>query len=57
MNLVFLQEGYTIAIIPPITRSNYIHALEKAHVDDAEFVRFIVEMVWESQRDDLRLFS
>lgn len=56
MNLILLQEGYTIAIIPPITRARYIAALEKAHTDDKDFIEFIAEMVRESQRDYLRLF-
>lgn len=56
MNLVLLQEGYQIVIIPPVTRATYYKALEKAHVDDSEFINFIGEMVKESQRDFIRLF-
>jgi Fic family protein len=56
MNLILLEEGYTIAIIPPIARARYITALEKAHTDDDDFIEFIAEMVRESQRDHLRLF-
>ncbi len=57
MNLILLQEGYSIAIIPPVTCAEYIQCLEKAHVDDTDFIRFIAEMVKESQKDYLRLFS
>lgn len=57
MNWIILQEGYTLAIIPPIVRAEYIRCLDKAHADDTEFVRFIAEMVRESQKDYLRLFS
>src|ERR1700722_14253924 len=56
MNLILLQEQYTIAIIPPITRREYIDALEQAHANDKEFVHFIARMVKETQKDYLRLF-
>ena len=57
MNLALLQEGYTITVIPPILRSEYISALEKAHVDDRDFITFIAERVKETQRDYLRLLQ
>lgn len=57
MNLVLLQLGYVIAIIPPIMRRAYINALEKAHVDDADFVMFIAQAVKETQQDYLRMFA
>ena len=56
MNLHLLQANYNIAIIPPITRSEYIQLLEKAHVQDSDFILFIARMVRETQRDHLRLF-
>lgn len=56
MNLVLLQEGYNIAIIPPILRSEYIRYLEKAHTDDTGFITFIAKCVKETQKDYLRLF-
>ncbi len=56
MNLVFLQEKYAIAIIPPITRSEYIAFLEQAHANDQDFIDFIARMVRETQKDYLRLF-
>lgn len=55
MNLILLQKGYCIAIIPPILRRNYIEALEKAHTDDTNFQKFIAGVVIETQRDYLRL--
>lgn len=55
MNLVLLQEGYTIAVIPPILRSEYISTLERAHVNDNDFITFIAESVKETQKDYLRL--
>jgi len=55
MNLVLLQEGYVITLIPPILRVEYINALEKAHSNDRDFVRLIAEMVVETQHDYMRL--
>ena len=55
MNLILLQKGYCLAIIPPILRMDYVQALEKAHTDDKEFIRFIAKTVRETQNDYLRL--
>ncbi len=55
MNLILLQKGYCIAIIPPILRKDYIEALEKAHTNDKDFRQFIAERVRETQKDYLRL--
>jgi len=57
MNLALLQAGYNIAIIPPIMRPEYIRSLEKAHVDDTDFINFIAQMVKETQKDYLRLLN
>jgi len=57
MNLVLLQDGYSIAIIPPVLRTEYIGLLERAHKDDKEFIRFIAERVKETQKDYLRLLK
>lgn len=56
MNLILLQDGYNIAIIPPVLRSEYVQTLEKAHTDDKDFMNLIARMVRESQKDYLRLF-
>ncbi|MHC9540936.1 MAG: Fic family protein [Vulcanimicrobiota bacterium] len=55
MNLILLQEGYVITLIPPILRVDYVRALEKAHSNDRDFVRLIAEMVVETQHDYMRL--
>lgn len=55
MNLALIQVGYPITIIPPILRPDYIRTLEKAHVDDSEFIGFIAEQVLQTQRDYIRL--
>jgi Fic family protein len=56
MNLILLQEGFEIAIIPPIMRNDYIRSLEKAHIDDADFLLLVAKMAKETQQDYIRLF-
>ena len=55
MNLVLMQAGYIIAVIPPLKRSEYISALEKAHKNDADFIELIASCVYETQKDLLRM--
>lgn len=57
MNLALIRSGYEIAIIPPILRSEYIAALEKAHRTPREFCSFIAQRVIETQKDLLRLLG
>ncbi|NGX62705.1 MAG: hypothetical protein KR126chlam6_00105 [Candidatus Anoxychlamydiales bacterium] len=57
MNLILLQENYNIAIIPMIMRQEYISSLEKAHVNDKDFIYFIARMLRETQKDYLRLLK
>jgi Fic family protein len=57
MNLMLMQDGYTIAIIPPIMRSAYMQALERAHYDDRPFIELIGQMLKETQRDFFRLLA
>lgn len=58
MNLALLQAGYPITIIPPILRSDYIEALKASNQgDERPFVNFVSSMVWEAQRDYLRLLN
>jgi len=56
MNLMLMQYHYTIAIIPPIMRGEYLGSLEKAHTNDKEFIELIARMVKETQKDYIRLF-
>lgn len=56
MNLALMQAGYVVTIIPPILRREYINCLEKAHVDDTDFIEFIARCVKETQQDYLRFF-
>lgn len=57
MNLCLLRAGYTIAIIPPILRADYIAYLEKAHEDDTDFKEFIAGRVVETQKELIRLIG
>lgn len=56
MNLILLQEGYNIAIIPPVLRPEYLETLETAHKNDTAFIKFIARVIKETQKDYLRLF-
>ena len=55
MNTALIQDGYLLAIIPPILRHEYIELLEKAHRDDKPFELFVAELVIESQKEVMRL--
>lgn len=57
MNLALLRAGYTITVIPPILRNDYIQTLEKAHTDTEPFIQFILGRVIETQKELLRLFG
>lgn len=57
MNLALMKNNYTIAIIPPVLRMDYIRLLEKSWEDDTEFCEFIAERVKETQKDYLRLLK
>ena len=55
MNASLIQDGYMLAVIPPVLRQEYISLLEHAHKDDRSFVEFIAERVLESEKDIMRL--
>lgn len=57
MNLVLMRAGWTLAIIPPICRTEYIATLEKAGRAPTDFVRFIRDRVCETQKELLRLMG
>lgn len=57
MNLALLQADYSLAIILPILRAEYIRTLEKAHTNDKDFRHFIAERVKETQKEYLRLLQ
>lgn len=56
MNLVLLQKGYEIIVIPPVERVRYISALERGHTDPEAFNEFIIDREVETQKDMMRLF-
>ncbi|SIO30695.1 Fic family protein [Halodesulfovibrio marinisediminis] len=55
MNLLLIQAGYLVTIIPPVLRSEYIASLEKAHTNDSDFIKFILRCHIEAQKEYLRL--
>ena len=55
LNTALIQDGYLVAVIPPVLRYEYIELLEKAHRDDKPFELFIAERVIESQKEIMRL--
>ncbi len=56
MNLALLQAGYPVTIIPPIVRGDYIAALQASNTGDNQpFMDLLSNMVWEAQREYLRL--
>ncbi len=57
MNTALMQAGYIIAIIPPSKRAEYIAALEKAHENDADFIKLTASCVYETQKDLLRMIN
>lgn len=57
MNMALIQEGYLLALIPPILRHDYIELLEKAYRDDKSFEKFIAERIIESQKEMMRLLN
>lgn len=57
MNLALLRAGWTIAVIPPICRPEYIATLDKAGRLPGDFIRFIADRVCETQKELLRLMG
>ena len=57
MNLSLLQDGYQLAVIPPICRADYLAANRRyqIHGDSRPFVDFIAERVLESEKEIMRL--
>jgi Fic family protein len=58
MNLALLQAGYPLAIIPPVSRRDYLDTLNRTHKGSAEpFVNFITGVCYESAKEYLRLLE
>ena len=58
MNLALMQSGHPITIIPPMLRGDYISALQASNGgDNMPFNNLLSNMVWEAQREYLRLIK
>lgn len=58
MNLILLKNGYSITIIPPINRSEYIAAAYQGNKDNhIPFINLLSSMVYESQKEFLKLLK
>ena len=58
MNLALLQHGYAVTIIPPVMRQHYMGFVRKGNKGDEQpFIDFITEMVYESQKEYVRLLD
>jgi Fic family protein len=57
MNTTLIQDGYMLAVIPPVLRQEYINLLEQAHKTDRPFIDFIAERVLESEKEIMRLLN
>ncbi len=57
MNLALLQDGYLSVVVPAHPAGDYVSLLERAHRDDRDFMEFIAEREFESQKEILRLFE
>jgi len=55
MNTALIQDGYMMAIIPPVLSAEYISLLELAHTGDRPFMSFIADRVLETEKDVMRL--
>ncbi|MCL2810370.1 MAG: Fic family protein [Clostridia bacterium] len=59
MNASFIQDGYMLAVVPPILRVDYLAAIRRYQQGgDAEpFCEFIAERVLESEKEIMRLLK
>lgn len=61
MNLILVNEGYGIVIIPPTRREDYLNALmasrEMNHIDIDTFIKFIAECLIESEKEYCKLLK
>lgn len=58
MNLILMKAGYSITIIPPIFRTDYISAAYQGNKgNDEPFINLLSSMVYESQKEYLKLLK
>lgn len=57
MNLALIQDGYMLAIVPPILRREYLESIRayQQRGDVATFVDFVADRVLESEKEIMRL--
>ena len=57
MNAALIQDGYMLAIVPPILRLDYLAAIRRYQQEgtDEQFCRLIAERVLESEKEIMRL--
>jgi len=57
MNTALIQDGYMLAIIPPISRSDYLGSIRQYQQKEQEedFCNFIAERVFETEKEVMRL--
>ena len=57
MNTALIQDGYLLAIVPPILRTDYLSAIRvyQSRGDDELFCNFVAERVLESEKEIIRL--
>jgi len=58
-NTALIQDGYLLAIVPPVLRNDYLTAVKAYQsCNDAElFFAFIAELVLESEKEIIRLLD
>lgn len=57
MNLALIQDGYQLAVVPPVLRAEYNGAIRQyqSKGKSTSFVNFIAERVYETQKEIMRL--
>lgn len=57
MNLALIQQGYQMAVVPPVLRPEYLAAIRRYQNkgDAAKFCELVSEQVYESEKEILRL--
>ncbi|MCL1883841.1 MAG: hypothetical protein FWF81_08855 [Defluviitaleaceae bacterium] len=59
MNTALIQDGYMLAIIPPILRQEYMTAIRDYQLNGKEepFCELIAERVFESEKEIMRMLK
>ena len=59
MNAALIHDGYMLAVVPPILRTDYLACIRKYQQsdDDSSFCDFIARRVYESEKEIMRLLK